>query len=834
MEFSEKLRGNPGTLPDSVRNAFTVTADGSDLDISRVELWSNRFGLWVFLAASDTIRQGQTVTAGYDRTAAGSHALADYAGNKVESFTGASVTNSSTRPRGIPGGNVSIKPKSNRQGRSPGGEAVTEGSPAVFLLTRGGDAADSLTVGVSVTESGSMLKGKPPSTVTFAAGSGEAELSVATEDDKVAEPASVITATISSGTGYTVSGDTASASVTVEDDDGAPLTASFADVPESHDGSSPFELRIVFSEAIASSNADKPAQDVKAAIAAGGGDVKRVYREDNTQWTDFLVRVEPTQDGPVTVSVRVPGTNEACSALGAICTPDGRKLSEAVSDTVAGPGAANSAPTGEPTISGTARVGETLTASVSGISDADGLTGATFEYQWIRGSADIEGASDSTYTLATADEGETIRVRVTFTDDGGTEESLTSAATGAVAPAAEPLTAWFADVPEQHDGSTPFELRIVFSDELVSATGGPGTGGAARITRSLAVTGGSVEDVSKASPPARDDFRIRVTPSGDDAVTLSLERETGCAHADAVCTPDERPLSNSPSATVAGPPASAPALRVSDASAAEGEAVEFTVSLSETSSQEVTVAYATSGGTATSGTDFTASSGTLTFEAGESSQTVSVSTVDDSLDEDDETFTLTLSSPANATLADATATGTITDDDDAAPEPLTAEFADVPAAHDGSNPFELRIVFSEELAAATGGSGTGALARVRRSLAVAGGSLDNVSKASPPARADFRIRVTPSGDTAVTLSLPRETGCAHADALCTPDGRPLSNSPSATVAYAASSSDAANGDYGGGRRTGSPGRRDAGRGGRGAARRGRPERGAARRPGPPW
>ena len=98
---------------------------------------------------------------------------------------------------------------------------------------------------------------------------------------------------------------------------------------------------------------------------------------------------------------------------------------------------ANSTATGAPTISGTVQVGETLTADTSGIADADGLTNVTYSYQWIEsdGSADtdITGATGSSYTLVDADEGQTIKVKVTFTDDAGNGESLTSAATAVVA-----------------------------------------------------------------------------------------------------------------------------------------------------------------------------------------------------------------------------------------------------------------------------------------------------------------------------------------------------------------------------------------------------------------
>ena len=111
-----------------------------------------------------------------------------------------------------------------------------------------------------------------------------------------------------------------------------------------------------------------------------------------------------------------------------------------------------------------------------------------------------------------------------------------------------------------------------------------------------------------------------------------------------------------------------PSLSVASASGAEGSQVVFPVTLSGTSGQAVTVAYATSDGTATSSTngvdaDYTAVSGTLTIAAGATSGIVSVWTTHDVLGEADETFTLTLSNATNATLGTATATGTITDND---------------------------------------------------------------------------------------------------------------------------------------------------------------------------
>jgi hypothetical protein len=89
----------------------------------------------------------------------------------------------------------------------------------------------------------------------------------------------------------------------------------------------------------------------------------------------------------------------------------------------------------------------------------------------------------------------------------------------------------------------------------------------------------------------------------------------------------------------------------------------FAVSLSEPSAQMVTVAYATSAGTASATTDYTTASGTVTFPPGSVAAQVPVAIVTDSLDEDAETFSLVLSSPVNASIGAANATATILDDD---------------------------------------------------------------------------------------------------------------------------------------------------------------------------
>jgi hypothetical protein len=111
----------------------------------------------------------------------------------------------------------------------------------------------------------------------------------------------------------------------------------------------------------------------------------------------------------------------------------------------------------------------------------------------------------------------------------------------------------------------------------------------------------------------------------------------------------------------------APTLSISNVSANEGNsgttAFTFTVSLLGASSQTVTVNYATANGTAVSPSDYQATSGSLSFAAGETSKTITVLVNGDTEVEPNETFTVNLTNATNATIANGVGTGTIQNDD---------------------------------------------------------------------------------------------------------------------------------------------------------------------------
>ena len=226
---------------------------------------------------------------------------------------------------------------------------------------------------------------------------------------------------------------------------------------------------------------------------------------------------------------------------------------------------ANSPATGGPGITGTVQAGETLTATTDGIEDEDGLTGAVFAYQWVRSGADIEGAASSTYTMTGDDEGKAIHVRVTFTDDAGNAESVTSYAVLSVPPliipdeepppestetreareaqeaqetAESPLTAAIHDAPESHDGQEDFTFELRFSEE-------PKEGFSSLTLRDHAftVTGGEVAgarqlDGDSATPNIR--WEISVSPDSNADVTVELPATEDCDTQGAICTDDGR------------------------------------------------------------------------------------------------------------------------------------------------------------------------------------------------------------------------------------------------------------------------------------------------------
>ena len=403
-----------------------------------------------------------------------------------------------------------------------------------------------------------------------------------------------------------------------------PLTAQLQHLPHAHTGAA-FEFRIVFSEAVAM---DADALRDRALEVTGGAvtAAARVEGEPGA-WT---VTVQPDSTAEVRIELAAAGD---CAEPGAVCTADGRGLSHGLRGLVAGPPPAEQQQDRE---------------------DEEAGAGAQ---------VDNEGESQDETEGDTQDDGEGT---AQDDNDGDTEDDDEKPQESVVA---KPLTARFLNVPAKHDGVTAFTFRVRFSEDVPM--------GYAALRDAFDVLAGRITGARRVN--GRDDLReITVKPTHPYEIVVELQAGRACSRG-GVCTADGRTLSNTPSATVAGPP---PELSVADGEATEaaGATVRMAVTLSWASESTVTVDYATADGSARAGEDYEAASGTLTFRRRETSKTVSVRVLDDAVDEGKETFRLVLSNASGARIADAEAVGTI-DNSDPLPQAWLARFGRTASDH---------------------------------------------------------------------------------------------------------------------------------------------------------
>ena len=405
-----------------------------------------------------------------------------------------------------------------------------------------------------------------------------------------------------------------------------------------------------------------------------GFDLSALRNDDKStteQDSELVVEVGTTHDAYIHAATSGDGTGTYTIEVEEVTTSMGQR--------------ANSPATGGPGITGTVQAGETLTATTDGIEDEDGLTGTVFAYQWVRSDTDIEGAASSNYTVTGDDEGKPIQVRVTFTDDAGNAESLTSyaklsappliipdeetppestetrearEAQGAQEAAESPLTAAIHDAPESHDGQEDFTFELRFSEEPKEDFSYQTLRDHAFTVKGGTVAGARQMDGDSDTPNIR--WEISVSPDSNADVTVELPATEDCDAQGAICTDDGTMLSSPLEFTVKGPP-------------------------------------------------------------------------------------------------------------------LTASLESVPTSHNGSGEFRFRIAFSEEFSLSY------KTLRDDHVFTVEGGKVTGARRLVKGSNIGWEIVVKPDSNGDVTIVLPATTDCNAQGAICTGDGRPLSNRLEITV-----------------------------------------------------
>ena len=521
------------------------------------------------------------------------------------------------------------------------------------------------------------------------------------------------------------------------------------------------------------------------------------------QWVSTSESIDTDIEGATDASYEVSDDDVGKTIKVRVTITDNAGYEETLTSaaTVAAAARPNRRATGAPAIEGSAQAGRTLTADTSAIADADGLDEAAFAYQWLsndgnEGSsyADIEDATDATYEPADDDVGQTFKVRVTFTDGAGFEESMTSAAT---------------------------EAAIARGN--TSATGAPAIDGTARAGQTLAADISAIDDVDGFDPAdfayrwlsndgngdteiadatdssyelSDDDvdrtIKVRVTFTDGRNYDESLTSEATVA----VAAADEDPTVWSAHMQVAEITTVSIGAVSADQFSNQGGSPGFQVrqlwySITERKLRlSFTEAVADADG-------FTLQAGdlTLAFPAG-SSESSSVSWDDIDIDwEIGETLLVRIIDGATPAATDASSSGGTAQTrglTDTAPQEstskdswktdagteaelgLTAEFRSLPARHDGTNEFTFELHFSAEVKAG--------YARLRDlAFEVADGNIEKAQRLTRGSNLGWRITVQPDSNAHVVIRLPVTTDCAAASAVCTADRQPLSAAVEHTV-----------------------------------------------------
>ncbi len=549
---------------------------------------------------------------------------------------------------------------------------VTEGEEATFTLTRVGDLSGELAVTFGVTGGGAVLTDTPPTGATFGANAATVRVALATEDDQQDEPNATLTLALSDGADYDL-GTSSEAEVTVEDNDDAPTVTLVLDPATI--GEAGGKSTVTATLAPPSSQATTVTVTAAPVDPAVAGDYTL-----STNTTLTIASGQTTSTGEVTITAvdnavdaldkEVTVSATATNAQGVTAPPN---VTLTITDDDAPELSIGDASVGE----GDEGTSATLTFTVT-LSPAATLP-VTVDWKTADGTA--EAGTDYTtangaLTFNTGDETKTVTVTVTGDDADEPNETITVTLTNESGATLGDATGT-GTITDDDDAPT---VTLVLTPASISENGGKSTVTATLDRPSSAVTTVTVA-AAPVSPAVAGDYTLstnttltiasgQTTSTGEVTITAvdnavdALDKElTVSATAE-----NTQGITAPPNATLTITDDDAPELSIDDASVTEGDDGEsatltFTVTLDPAATLPVTVDWATSDGTAEAGTDYTAGNGSLTFDAGDDTKTVTVTVTGDDADEPNETLTVTLTNAPGATITDATGTGKITDDD---------------------------------------------------------------------------------------------------------------------------------------------------------------------------
>ena len=539
-----------------------------------------------------------------------------------------------------------------------GTSPVTEGTSAVFTLSRTGSPTAALTVNVTVSETGGDMvaaANEGARTVTFLANSATATLSVATEPDSVDEANSVVTATVSADTGspasYSVA-TPASAMVTVQDNDTRSVTVSATALPV-NEGSTGTYTVVLNSQPTASVTVT-PSRTGSSDVTFSPPTLTFTALNWNTvqQVTVTAAQDSDAVDDSATISHAVTGGDYVGVTVDSVVvTVDDDETADTTAPRVAS--IVRETPTSSPTNADSLTWRVTFSEAVSNVNAADfAVSGTTATVTAVAAVSGVTGAYD-----VTASGGDLASVSATVTLAISSSHNIRDGASNALSNTAPTGTN---DNSYVVDNTAP---SVTISD-VPATSNAPFT---ATFTFSEAVTGFAVGDitltnasVSSFTVTSTTVYTALVTPTASGTVTVNVPAN---AAQDAVGN-------GNTAATRASSTYAPPAITIvaGTSPVTEGTSAVFTLSRAGSTTAALTVNVTVS----ETGGDMVAASNegdqTVTFLANAATATLSVTTRPDNVDEANSVVTATISadtgSPAGYSVGTpASAMVTVEDND---------------------------------------------------------------------------------------------------------------------------------------------------------------------------
>ena len=550
-----------------------------------------------------------------------------------------------------------------------GTSPVTEGTSAVFTLSRTGSPIAALTVNVTVSETGGDMvaaANEGARTVTFLANSATATLSVATAPDSVDEANSVVTATISADTGspasYSVA-TPASAMVTVEDNDtrGVTVPTTALTVNEGATGT----YTVVLDSQPTANVTVTPSRTGSSDVTFSPATLTFTALNWNTVQPVTVTAAQDSDavDDSATISHAVTGGDYVGVTVDSVVvTVDDDETADTTAPRVAS--IVRETPTSSPTNADSLTWRVTFSEAVSNVDAADFVvSGTTATVTAVAAVSGVTGAYDVTASggnLAGVSATVTLAIAASHNIQDGASNALTNTTpTGTnnnsyvVDNTAPSVT--ISGVPASSDA--PFRATFTFSE---------------------AVTGFAVGDIrldnasgSSFTVTSTTVYRALVTPTAAGTVTVDVS-----ANAARDAAGNGNTAATQASSTYSGtviPAAMLPTVTLRTQSVPEsiGTAM-LVVTLDQPASAPLSVPWYTLSSTAASPGDYTNGAGTLIIPSGVTNATISITIIDDAVEEPTETVLVLLSSGTGYDLGGSGATVSILDDDGDGPAPIRA------------------------------------------------------------------------------------------------------------------------------------------------------------------